>query len=93
MEAESFSQPEIIKYLNSHFIPVRIDVDKERKIASTYFVRSLPTSWFLEPDGSKITNIPGYVNSEMFLVILKYIASESFKTMTLKEYMKSPRAN
>jgi len=89
MEAESFIQPEISKFLTTNFIPIRVDVDKEKKIASTYYVRSLPTSWFLEPDGSKITNIPGYVNPKLFLTILKYIASESYRKMTLKEYMEN----
>ena len=89
MEAESFIQPEIVKFLTTDFISIRVDVDKEKKIASSYYVRSLPTSWFLEPDGSKITNIPGYVNPKLFLTILKYIASESYRKMTLKEYMKN----
>ncbi|OGP63268.1 MAG: hypothetical protein A2169_08515 [Deltaproteobacteria bacterium RBG_13_47_9] len=89
MEAESFTRPEIINSINNQFIPIRVDVDKEKKIASTYFVRSLPTSWFLESDGSKITNIPGYVNPELFSIILKYIVSEGYNTMTLLEYMRS----
>ena len=35
MEAESFSDPEIIQFLNSHFILIRTNIDKEKKIAST----------------------------------------------------------
>jgi len=91
MEAESFSDPEIIQFLNSHFILIRTNIDKEKKIASTYFVGTLPTSWFLESNGSKITNIPGYVNPETFLVILKYITSESYKKMSLKEFATSSK--
>ncbi len=91
MEAESFNDPKIIRFLKGHFITVRTNIDKENKIASNYYVRALPTSWFLEPDGSKITNIPGYVNPEIFLVILKYIASESYNRMTLKEFLDSPK--
>ena len=87
MEAESFTRPEILEYLNSRFVPIRTNIDKERKIASNYLVRTLPVSWFLEPDGSKITSIPGYVDPETFLVILKYIASSSYKKMTLKEFV------
>ncbi len=87
MEEESFTQPEIAKFLTTNFISIRVDVDKEKKTASSYYVKSLPTSWFLEPNGSKITNIPGYVNPKLFLTILKYIASESYRKMTLKEYM------
>ncbi|MBM4338353.1 MAG: hypothetical protein FJ110_02310 [Deltaproteobacteria bacterium] len=88
MEAESFNQPDIIKFLSTNLISIRVDVDKEKKIASTYYVRSLPVSWFLEPNGEKITSIPGYVNPELFLVILKYINSGSYKTMTLLEFKK-----
>jgi thioredoxin-related protein len=91
MEAESFSRPEVVQSLNGRFIPIRANVDKEKKIASNYFVRTLPTSWFLESDGSKITSIPGYVDPDTFLVILKYIASSSYKRMTLKEFFNSQR--
>ena len=92
MEAESFTHPGIIQYLNDHFISIRTHVDKEKKIASTYFVRTLPASWFLEPDGSKITSIPGYVDPDTFLTILKYIASESYQKLTLKEFVDSKKS-
>ena len=91
MEAESFSNPEIVQFLKTHFITIRTDIDKEKKIASNYYVRTLPTSWFLEPGGSKITSIPGYVNPDTFQIILKYISSESYKKMTLKEYFTSQK--
>ena len=87
MEAESFSNPEVVRFLKLHFVLIRTNIDKERKIASDYYVRTLPTSWFLEADGSKITSIPGYVHPDTFLVILKYVDSESYKKMTLKEFM------
>jgi thioredoxin-related protein len=48
-------------------------------------------SWFLEPDGSKITSIPGFVDPKTFLVILNYIDSESYKKFTLKEYYQSQK--
>ena len=89
MEAESFANSVIIRFMNDHFVTARVDVDKEKKIASTYFVRGLPTSWFLESDGSKITNIPGYADQEIFLIFLKYIDSESYKKMSFRDFMKS----
>lgn len=92
MEAESFAHPEIVQYLNDHFTMILTNVDKEKKIASAYFVRTLPASWFLEPDGSKITSVPGYVDPDTFLIILNYIASESYKKMTLKEFADSKRS-
>jgi thioredoxin-related protein len=91
MEAESFTHPEIRDYLTRHFIAIRVDVDKEKKTASSYFVRALPTSWFLEPDGSKITSIPGYTYPGIFLSVMKYVISESYKKMTLQEYIRSQK--
>ncbi len=91
MEEETFSRLEIVKFLNDHFVLIRTNIDKERKISANYYVRSLPTSWFLEPDGSKITNIPGYVDPETFSIILNYIASGSYKKMTLKEFRDSKK--
>lgn len=91
MEAESFTHPDIVKLLNVRFTPIRTDIDRDKKIASNYFVRSLPLSWFLEPDGSKITSIPGFVDPKTFLVILNYIDSESYRKMTLKEFFNSQK--
>ena len=91
MEAESFTHPEISDYLTKHFVLIRVDMDREKKTASSYFVRALPTSWFLEPDGSKITSIPGYTYPNLFLSVLKYVTSESYRKMTLQEYIKSQK--
>ena len=91
MEAESFRNPDIAKILNRDFVAIRVYMDKEGEISREYFVRALPTSWFLEPDGTRITNIPGYANPATFLVILNYIKSESYKRMSLKEYWDSRR--
>ena len=91
MEEESFTQPEIRDYLTRHFIVIRVDIDKEKKTASSYFVRALPTSWFLEPDGSKITSIPGYTYPNIFLSVMKYVTSEAYKKMTLQEYIRSQK--
>jgi thioredoxin-related protein len=91
MEEESFTQPEIRDYLTRHFIVIRVDIDKEKKTASSYFVRALPTSWFLEPDGSKITSIPGYTYPNIFLSVMKYVTSEAHKEMTLQEYIRSQK--
>jgi len=91
MEEESFTNPEIRDYLTKHFVLIRVDIDREKKTASSYFVRALPTSWFLEPDGSKITSIPGYTYPNLFLSVLKYVTSESYKKKTLQEYIKSQK--
>jgi thioredoxin-related protein len=87
MEKETFTFKAIIAYLNENFVPIMVDSDKEKKIAGAYGVRALPTSWFLEPDISKISTLPGYVDAKQLLSILKYIKTESYKKMSFQDFI------
>jgi thioredoxin-related protein len=87
MEKDTLNKPEIASYLNESFIPVKVNTDTEQDVAIEYFVRGLPTSWFVGEKGEKISNLPGYVSPEMFLPILKYIHSDSYKKMSFKDFL------
>ncbi|UCH00775.1 MAG: thioredoxin family protein [Deltaproteobacteria bacterium] len=73
MEKETFQNPSVVSFINENFIAIRVNADKEKKIASNYGVIGLPTSWFLEGNGDKIGNLPGYIPPERFLSMLKKI--------------------
>lgn len=87
MEKDTLNKPEIASYLNEKFIAVKVNSDSEQDVAIKYFVRGLPTSWFIGEKGEKISNLPGYVSPEMFLPILKYIHSDSYTKMAFKEFL------
>ena len=89
MEKETFHNREVVSFLNKRFISIRVNKDKEDAVARKHFVTGLPMTWFMESDGEKINSLPGYIPPEMFLQILKYIDSESYKDMTFKEYVDS----
>jgi len=91
MDKESFTQPEIIKTLNDHFISIKIDTDKERSLAQKFFIRSLPTIWFLEADQEKITNVPGYIPPEIFSKVLEWLHTGTYKTKPFKDFMESEK--
>ena len=91
MERETFNKSLVTSNLNNNFIPIRVNSEKERKTAFLYNVRGLPTSWFLTGDGQKISNLPGYVPPDMFLRILEFIYSDSYKKMTFGDYLKSEK--
>jgi thioredoxin-related protein len=79
MEGETFKNPAVISYLNKHFISIRVDTDKEPKLAEMYGVRALPDNWFLFNNGDAIRvtkRIKGYIQTEMFLKILKSIPDD-----------------
>ena len=89
MEKETLSKPEISTYLNENFISVKVNSDKEQAIFAKYFSRGVPNSWFIDESGGKISNLPGYVPSKMFLPILKYIQTDSYKEMSFKDFSKT----
>jgi len=48
---------------------------------------SYPSYAFLDGHNKQITNLPGYHKAPEFLTILKYIAEDQFKKMSLQDYM------
>jgi len=87
MKAETYSDPAVIAFLNEHYVASRVDTDREPNLAREYYVRGLPTIWFLTSEGDKITNLPGYIDAPTFLQILDFIASEAYLELTFSEYL------
>ncbi len=89
MDASTFKDAKVIDYLNNNYITIKVDSDKETKIASTYGVRGLPTSWFLEENSDKLSSMPGYIDAKRLLTILKYVKTESYEKMNYRDFEKS----
>lgn len=87
MDQKTFKDASVVAYLNEHFIPVRVDSDKRKKLAREFNVQSLPVSWFIAEDGENIGSQPGYVPPDMMLPLLKYIHSDSYKEMDFQKFM------
>lgn len=97
MKKRTFANNDIIDYLNENFISILIDTDKEGKLTATYFVRGLPATFFLKPDGTKInvpieenksmSNIPGFISDDMFLKLIRFIHDDSYNSMNFKHYI------
>jgi len=51
MDAGAYSDPDVIKFLNAHFTPVRVDTDHRPDINARYNVGGWPTTSFLTPHG------------------------------------------
>lgn len=88
MKAETYTDAAVIAEIAANFVPVTVNTTKDQARAREYFVRGLPTIWFLDKDGQRITNLPGYVDAPMFLKILRYISSRSYETMDFDAYLK-----
>ncbi len=89
LKKTTFRDKAVLKYLEDNFVSITVDTDKDKKLATEWRVKGLPTLWFLKPDNSKISSIPGYVEAKQFLQILKYIHTASYDKMSFQEFIKT----
>ncbi|RPH48578.1 MAG: thioredoxin family protein [Desulfobacteraceae bacterium] len=87
MEKVTFKDVSVIEYLDKNFISVKVNADREKNAVSSYNIRGLPSNWFIGEKGESISNLPGYVPPGMLHVILKYIHTDSYKSMSFKSYI------
>jgi thioredoxin-related protein len=88
MDETTFRENDVVQFLNSNFISITVDTDVEKMIANSYGVKGLPTIWFLKPDGTKNSNIPGYVDEKKMMKILDYIHSSKYEKMSFQDFVR-----
>lgn len=100
MEASTFKDPEIIKFMNDNFVGIKVNGEatglvnhegermSERELTKSFGVRGFPTFWFLDSEGGKIGPAPGYKTKEAFLPLLKYVGGSHYKTMSYENFLK-----
>jgi thioredoxin-related protein len=89
MEKETFTNTDIVDFLNSNFVSIKIDVDRQKALARKYNIQPLPDSWFLTETGEVIGNRPGYLTPQDLLPLLRYIHSESYQKMSFSQFKES----
>lgn len=67
LERETLNSAEVSKYVNDSFVPVHLDVDKEKRVAEILKVSSLPCSVILSPNADLLGRIEGYHTSAPFV--------------------------
>jgi len=89
MDRQTFRDAGIISYLNSNFISIKVNVEREKSIAKKYNINPLPDSWFLSEKGEPIGNKPGFLSAADLIPILKFIKTESFLKMSYRQFKES----
>ncbi|OQY59663.1 MAG: hypothetical protein B6245_05615 [Desulfobacteraceae bacterium 4572_88] len=89
MDNGTFKDSAVVDYLQKNFISIKVNSDKQKEIAASYYVRGLPTSWFLADDGEKISSLPRYSPPEELINILKFINTESYQKMKYSDFVKN----
>ena len=101
MKADVYTKPEVRDYLEDHFVLIELNAESSdparyegkaytsRSLAAKFGVSGYPTTVFLRPGGDHLINVPGYVESEPFLQVLRYIGDGYMeKGVTFQEFRK-----
>jgi thioredoxin-like negative regulator of GroEL len=63
-DATTFRDPGIVALLNGHFVPIRVDGNREPALVEALRVQVYPTTVVAAPDGRVLAFIQGYVSAE-----------------------------
>ncbi|MBI1885706.1 MAG: thioredoxin domain-containing protein [Chloroflexi bacterium] len=78
MDETSYSDEQVISFINDHYVPVRVDNDQRPDINSRYNMGGWPTTAFLTPDGEVLAGAT-YVPPDQMQQVLPQVA-EYYKT-------------
>jgi thioredoxin-related protein len=63
LEQTTLAEPEMVKYINANFVPVHLDFDRDKKVASILEVKSLPCTVVLSPEADVLGRIEGFAKA------------------------------
>ena len=73
MDGTTYSDPDVARFLNERFIPVRVDTDHRPDVNARYNVGGWPTTSFLTPHGGYIAGAT-YLPADQFLAMLDEVS-------------------
>jgi len=77
MEAEVFTNRQVIADMNRFFVPVKVDSSLNRELVKQFNIESIPTDVVLRGDGQFVHRRQGGISAERFDVYLNYINDEA----------------
>ncbi|TWU07053.1 Disulfide bond reductase DsbH precursor [Symmachiella macrocystis] len=63
LERETLNEANMAKFINNNFIAVKLDLEKDEKVAKILKVKSLPATIVVNSDADMLANIVGYQKS------------------------------
>lgn len=72
-EEETFTNNTAVSKLKENFVLVSMDINKQKEETRDFRIRGTPASAFLYPNGTEISRIPGYTDTESFITIINKI--------------------
>ena len=70
MDSESWSDAEV-QSLMSAFVPLKVDIDVQRKLSLKYNIKSIPDVYIIDPNGEVVFQRKSYMNKNQVMQLLK----------------------
>lgn len=88
MERKVFQNKDIIAILNEQFLLVEVDISEEKKLKEDFLINHTPTSLFLDSHGKSIINLKGYIPTNRFRKLLRYVSEGHYKKAAFADFEK-----
>ena len=82
MKRKTYGNYGVMIYLQKNFVTGWVDVEEYPALGKKYSVDGLPTLWFLDSQGKKLTSVDGYMGPERLLLVLEFINTKAYKSMS-----------
>lgn len=76
MHDSTYSNPEVIAYIEEHFIPVKADQDAHPELSNRYKEYGWPATIFINAEGVDVVKRAGYISPDSFLKLLRAIVAD-----------------
>jgi thioredoxin-related protein len=76
LKEETFSNQDVVLFLNREFISVKIDAEKQENLARRYRAYQVPTTLFLSSNESELRRLIGYYPPRVFLKNIQIISNQ-----------------
>lgn len=98
MHSDVYTDENVLEAITDYYIWVRINVESDEKVdyhgnemteaefASALENRSVPTTYFLDSEGSILGSQPGFIDASMFSSLLNFVGSDEYLNQTFQEY-------
>ena len=86
MARETYGDTKVIRYLNENFAMAMVNIELVPALARKYEVDGLPTLWFLDGEGKRLTHAPGFMSTERLLPLLEFIQTKAYETSSYDKW-------
>lgn len=76
MEETTYTDPEVVELLETHFVTIRVDSDARPDVAERYREWGWPATGFLSPDARPVLELRGYRNPREFAKLLRSLVAD-----------------